>query len=39
MIAFQNLLQKSRSIRDFQLKNVPLNIIKDIIKDSCLVTF
>ena len=36
MIDFQNLLQKRRSIRDFQLKNVPLDIIKDIIKDSCL---
>jgi nitroreductase len=36
MATFPELLQNRRSIRDFQLKNVPLEIIKNIIKDSCL---
>ena len=36
MMTFPELLQNRRSIRDFQLKNVPLNIIKDIIMDSRL---
>jgi nitroreductase len=36
MMTFPELLQNRRSIRDFQLKNVPLNIIKEIITDSRL---
>ncbi len=33
---FHDLLKNRRSIRDFQQKDVPLGIIKEIIKDSCL---
>jgi nitroreductase len=36
MMTFTELLQNRRSIRDFQLKTVPLDIIKDIIADSRL---
>ena len=33
---FSKLLQTRRSIRDFQEKEVPVGIIKEVIKDSCL---
>jgi len=36
MAGFLDLLRKRRSIRDFEEKEVPLEIIKEIIKDSCL---
>ena len=36
MMSFPELLQNRRSIRDFQQKDVPLETIKAIIKDSCL---
>jgi nitroreductase len=36
MITYQELLLKRRAIRDFQEKNVPLAIINEIIKESCL---
>jgi nitroreductase len=36
MMTFHDLLRNRRSIRDFQQKDVPLETIKDIIKDSCL---
>lgn len=36
MTAFTELLKNRRSIRDFEDKAVPLEIIRDIIKESCL---
>ena len=36
MMDFVELLTKRRSIRDFEEKAVPLHIIKQIIKESCL---
>lgn len=33
---FQTLLKNRRSIRDFQEKEVPLDTVKDIIRESCL---
>jgi nitroreductase len=36
MIDFFELLKKRRSIRDFEEKDVPLDIINEIIKESCL---
>ena len=33
---FQTLLKNRRSIRDFQNKEVPLTILKEIIQDTCL---
>jgi nitroreductase len=33
---FQTLLKKRRSIREFQDKEVPLSILKEIIQDTCL---
>jgi nitroreductase len=33
---FKTLLANRRSIRDFQNKEVPLSILKEIIKDTCL---
>jgi nitroreductase len=36
MMTFAELLKNRRSIRDFQQKDVPLETIKEIIKDSCL---
>ena len=33
---FQTLLKNRRSIRDFQNKEVPLSILKEIIQDTCL---
>jgi len=36
MTDFFELLKKRRSIRDFEDKKVPLEIIKEIIKESCL---
>lgn len=33
---FEALLKNRRSIRDFQDKDVPLDILKEIIQDSCL---
>jgi len=36
MAEFNEVLKKRRSIRDFQDKEVPLDIIRDIIKESCL---
>ena len=33
---FQELLSKRRSIRDFQDRAVPLQVVTDIIRDSCL---
>ena len=36
MMTFSELLQNRRSIRDFQQKDVPLETIEEIIKDSCL---
>lgn len=36
MMTFSELLLNRRSIRDFQLQDVSLDIVKDIIKDSCL---
>jgi nitroreductase len=36
MMTFQELLQNRRSIRDFQFQDVPLEIVQDIIKNSCL---
>jgi len=35
-MAFKMLLTNRRSIRDFQDKEVPLSIIKEIIQDTCL---
>ena len=36
MTDFFELLKKRRSIRDFENKKVPLEIINEIIKESCL---
>jgi len=36
MMTFQEMLQNRRSIRDFQDKDVPLAVIQNIIRDSCL---
>ena len=36
MAEFNELLKKRRSIRDFEDKDVPLEIINEIIKESCL---
>lgn len=36
MMTFQELLVNRRSIRDFQIKDVPLETVNEIIKDSCL---
>jgi len=36
MIDFSELLKKRRSIRDFEDKEVPMELIDKIIKDSCL---
>ena len=36
MAEFFELLKKRRSIRNFEDKEVPLETIKEIIKDSCL---
>jgi nitroreductase len=36
MVDFNEFLKKRRSIRDFEDKGVPLDIVKEIIKDSCL---
>jgi nitroreductase len=36
MAGFLELLKKRRSIRDFQEKEVPLSLVQEIIKDSCL---
>jgi nitroreductase len=36
MIDFFEVLKKRRSIRDFEEKDVPLGIINEIIKESCL---
>jgi nitroreductase len=33
---FQTLLTNRRSIRDFQGKDIPLSLVKEIIQDSCL---
>ena len=33
---FFTLLQNRRSIRDFEQKEVPLQLVKDIIKDACM---
>ena len=33
---FETLLKNRRSIRDFQNKDVPLSIVKEIIQDTCL---
>ncbi len=33
---FSELLAKRRSIRDYQEKEVPLNLVKEIIQESCL---
>jgi len=33
---FETLLKDRRAIRDFQKKDVPLPIIKEIIQDTCL---
>ncbi|MFH1079220.1 MAG: nitroreductase family protein [Pseudomonadota bacterium] len=33
---FQTLLTKRRSIRDFQSRQVPLSLVKEILQDSCL---
>ena len=36
MMTFSKLLQNRRAIRDFQAKDVPLEIVKEIIQESCL---
>ena len=36
MMAFNDLLRNRRSIRDFEQKDVPLKIIRNIVEDSCL---
>lgn len=36
MMTFTDLLKKRRAIRDFQEKDVSLDIIKEILKESCL---
>jgi nitroreductase len=36
MVDYAELLEKRRSIRDFQEKEVPLELIQDILKDACL---
>lgn len=36
MMTFSELMQNRRAIRDFQEKDVDLEIIKDIIRESCL---
>jgi len=36
MADFFDLLKKRRSIRDFEAKEVPLDLIIEIIKESCL---
>jgi nitroreductase len=36
MMTFTEILKKRRAIRDFQEKEVPLDIIKEILKESCL---
>jgi len=36
MIDFPELLQKRRSIRDFQDKEVPPELVREIIQDACL---
>jgi nitroreductase len=36
MMTFAELLKNRRAIRDFQEKEVPLDIIKEILKESCL---
>jgi nitroreductase len=36
MTTFSKLLQNRRAIRDFQAKDVPLEIVKEIIQESCL---
>jgi nitroreductase len=36
MAEFSELLKKRRSIRDFEDRQVPTNIVRDIIKDTCL---
>ena len=36
MVDFFELLLKRRSIRDFESKEVPLGLVKEIIRDSCL---
>ncbi len=33
---FQELLKNRRAIRDFQDRQVPLSVVKEIIQDSCL---
>ena len=33
---FQTLLKNRRSIRDYQNKEVPLTILKEVIEDTCL---
>ena len=36
MVGFSELLEKRRSIRDFEKRDVPLEIIHQLIEDSCL---
>ncbi len=36
MMTFAELLKNRRAIRDFQEKEVPLDIIKEILKESCM---
>ena len=36
MVDFSEVLQKRRSIRDYQDKQVPLELLQSIIRDSCL---
>ncbi len=36
MANFMDLLKKRRSVRDYQAKEVPTEIVKEIIKESCL---
>ena len=36
MVDFFELLLKRRSIRDFEAKEVPLGLVREIIRDSCL---
>jgi iodotyrosine deiodinase len=36
MADFSDLLKGRRSIRDFQDKDIPLDLVKEMIKESCL---
>jgi nitroreductase len=36
MMTFTELLKNRRAIRDFQAKDVPLEVVKEILKESCL---